>query len=60
MVDHTMVYHPAVMHLKNIVDQNHLGKLLYFQSTRMNLGLYERQHFDRDCFVTGQARTGGN
>ncbi len=41
MVDHTFVYHPAVRYLKNLVNQNGLGELLYFHSSRMNLGLYQ-------------------
>lgn len=41
MVDHTFVYHPAVSQIINMVECNSLGHLLYFQSTRMNLGLYQ-------------------
>ncbi|MBI1861641.1 MAG: Gfo/Idh/MocA family oxidoreductase [Deltaproteobacteria bacterium] len=41
MVDHTFVYHPAVQYLKGLVRQNGLGELLYFHSSRMNLGLYQ-------------------
>lgn len=41
MVDHTFAYHPAVAHLKSMVQKNELGDLLYFQSSRMNLGLYQ-------------------
>jgi len=41
MVDHTFAYHPAVATLKNLVKKNELGDLLYFQSSRMNLGLYQ-------------------
>lgn len=41
MVDHTFAYHPAVNVLKNLVKNNELGDLLYFQSSRMNLGLYQ-------------------
>ena len=41
MVDHTFVYHPAVSYLKKMIMENELGDLLYFQSSRMNLGLYQ-------------------
>lgn len=41
MVDHTFVYHPAVQTMKSMVGRKDLGELLYFQSTRMNLGLYQ-------------------
>jgi len=41
MVDHTFVYHPAVNAMKTMVESKALGDLLYFQSTRMNLGLYQ-------------------
>jgi predicted dehydrogenase len=41
MVDHTFVYHPAVAHLKEMVTKGELGELLYFQSSRMNLGIYQ-------------------
>lgn len=41
MVDHTFAYHPAVARLKEMVQKKELGDLLYFQSSRMNLGLYQ-------------------
>lgn len=41
MVDHTFVYHPAVQYLKSLVNEGGLGELLYFHSSRMNLGLYQ-------------------
>lgn len=41
MVDHTFVYHPAVQCLKEVVTNGGLGELLYFHSSRMNLGLYQ-------------------
>lgn len=41
MVDHTFVYHPAVDFMKQTIESNRLGKALYFQSQRMNLGLYQ-------------------
>lgn len=41
MVDHTYVYHPAVAAIKEMIAQKQLGDLLYYQSSRMNLGLYQ-------------------
>ncbi len=38
MVGHIMHYHPAVHHLKAAIDRGALGKILYFRSTRTNLG----------------------
>jgi predicted dehydrogenase len=40
MVDHTFVYNPAVIHLKKMIAEGHLGDLLYFDSRRINLGLF--------------------
>lgn len=42
MVDHTFLYTGAVRKIKQLVDENTLGKLLYFDSTRVNLGLFQR------------------
>lgn len=39
MVDHTFVYHPAVEVIKDRFDS--LGRLLYVDSTRINLGLVQ-------------------
>lgn len=41
MVDHTYVYHPAVAAIKEMVANQRLGDLLYYHSSRMNLGLYQ-------------------
>lgn len=41
MVDHTFVYNPAVRHIRDILDSGRLGPLLYFDSTRVNLGLFQ-------------------
>jgi predicted dehydrogenase len=40
-VDHTFVYHPAVEKLKDIVTRGELGELYYFDSVRINLGLFQ-------------------
>jgi predicted dehydrogenase len=42
MVDHTFVYTGAVRRIKQIVESGELGELLYFDSVRINLGLFQR------------------
>ncbi|MGI9104811.1 MAG: Gfo/Idh/MocA family protein [Pyrinomonadaceae bacterium] len=42
MVDHTFVYTGAVRKIKEIVGSGELGELLYFDSVRINLGLFQR------------------
>lgn len=42
MVDHTFVYTGAVRKIKEIVAKGELGELLYFDSVRINLGLFQR------------------
>ncbi|HYG81451.1 MAG TPA: Gfo/Idh/MocA family oxidoreductase [Pyrinomonadaceae bacterium] len=42
MVDHTFIYTGAVRKIKEIVAGGELGDLLYFDSTRINLGLFQR------------------
>ncbi|HZG54523.1 MAG TPA: Gfo/Idh/MocA family oxidoreductase [Pyrinomonadaceae bacterium] len=42
MVDHTFVYTGAVRRIKEIVASGELGELLYFDSVRINLGLFQR------------------
>lgn len=42
MVDHTFLYNPAVRCVRAILDSGRLGPLLYFDSTRVNLGLFQR------------------
>lgn len=37
-VDHIMVYHPAIMKVKEIIDSGELGDIIYFDCSRMNLG----------------------
>lgn len=41
MVDHTFIYTNAVRKLKEIVDSGELGDVYYFDSVRMNLGLFQ-------------------
>ena len=40
-VDHTFIYHPAVEKLKDVVARGELGELYYFDSVRINLGLFQ-------------------
>lgn len=42
LVDHTFVYTGAVRKIKELVDRGDLGDLYYFDSTRINLGLIQK------------------
>jgi predicted dehydrogenase len=42
MVDHTFIYTGAVRKIKEVVESGELGDLLYFDSVRINLGLFQR------------------
>ncbi|MEW5924369.1 MAG: Gfo/Idh/MocA family oxidoreductase, partial [Candidatus Zixiibacteriota bacterium] len=41
MVDHTFIYTAAVMKIKEIVSSGELGEIYYFDSVRVNLGLFQ-------------------
>ncbi|MGE0740454.1 MAG: Gfo/Idh/MocA family protein [Hyphomonadaceae bacterium] len=41
-VDHTFIYTGAVKKMKDLVASDELGKVLYYDSTRVNLGLFQR------------------
>jgi predicted dehydrogenase len=41
-VDHTFVYTGAVRKIKELVDRGDLGDLIYYDSTRVNLGLFQQ------------------
>ena len=41
MVDHTFIYTSAVRKIKDLVDRGELGDLYYYDSTRINLGLFQ-------------------
>jgi predicted dehydrogenase len=41
MVDHTFLYSGAVRKIRELVDRGVLGPLYYFDSTRVNLGLFQ-------------------
>ena len=40
MVDHTFLFTGAVRKIRQLLDENALGKLYYYDSTRVNLGLF--------------------
>jgi predicted dehydrogenase len=42
MVDHTFVYTGSVQKVKNYVMTGELGELMYFDSVRINLGMFQR------------------
>jgi predicted dehydrogenase len=42
MVDHTFVYHGSVRRIRELIESGQVGKLHYFDSTRVNLGLFQR------------------
>src|SRR5215469_9708579 len=41
MVDHTFLFTGAVKKIKQLVQEDSLGKLYYYDSTRVNLGLFQ-------------------
>jgi predicted dehydrogenase len=41
MVDHTFVFTGAVRKIKQLIDESVLGALYYYDSTRVNLGLFQ-------------------
>lgn len=41
MVDHTFLYTGAILKMKDIIDNGDIGNLKYFDSTRINLGLFQ-------------------
>jgi len=41
-VDHTFIYNGAVRKIKELVDKGELGNIIYFDSERINLGLFQR------------------
>jgi len=42
MVDHTFVYTPAVQKIRQLVSEEALGQVFYYNSTRASLGLFQR------------------
>jgi predicted dehydrogenase len=41
MVDHTFLFTGAVRKMKQLIDDDELGRLYYYDSTRVNLGLFQ-------------------
>lgn len=41
-VDHTFIYNGAVQKIKELVDTNVLGNVIYFDSERINLGIFQK------------------
>lgn len=41
MVDHTFLFTGAVKKIRELIDEGALGKLFYYDSTRVNLGLFQ-------------------
>ena len=41
-VDHTFIYNGAVIKMKELIDKGELGNIIYFDSERINLGLFQR------------------
>ncbi len=41
MVDHTFLFSPAVRKIRELMDSQALGNLYYYDSTRINLGLFQ-------------------
>ena len=41
MVDHTFLFTGAVRKIRNLIEDGTLGKLYYYDSTRVNLGLFQ-------------------
>ncbi len=41
MVDHTFLYNPAIRAMRDLIKSGALGEVLYYDSTRINLGLFQ-------------------
>ena len=42
LLDHTFVYTGAVRKIKELIDKGELGQMMYYDSTRVNLGLFQQ------------------
>ena len=40
MVGHLLLFHPAFIKIKNLIDENFIGKIQYIYSNRLNLGRF--------------------
>ena len=43
MVGHVLLYHPAIVRLKKLIDAGELGKINYIYSNRLNLGKFRTE-----------------
>jgi predicted dehydrogenase len=43
-VDHTFLFHGAIGKARELLDRGELGEVLYFDSVRTNLGLFQQHH----------------
>ncbi len=43
MIDHILQYHPAVIKLKELIDNGDLGRIQYIYSNRLNIGKLRRE-----------------
>lgn len=43
MVGHLLWYHPAILKLKQLIDDGELGRIRYIYSNRLNLGMIRRE-----------------
>ncbi len=43
MVGHVLLYHPAVLKMKKMIDENFIGKVQYIYSNRLNLGTIRKE-----------------
>ena len=41
MVDHTFVYTPAVQKMRKLIETDQLGRIYYYDSVRVNLGIFQ-------------------
>jgi predicted dehydrogenase len=41
MVDHTFIYSSPVLKIRELIDQGELGQIYYYDSVRVNLGLFQ-------------------
>jgi len=42
LIDHTLVYTGSIIKVKELMDKGDLGDLMYYDSTRLNLGLFQQ------------------
>ncbi len=42
LLDHTFIYTGAVRKIKELIDKGELGQMMYYDSTRVNLGLFQQ------------------